>query len=1465
MIIRLIQQKVFIGSEVSIFLKDGKEIRGTLIEIGEMHITIRNAGGEEILLGDVIGRFQVHAKSNILENIIVNRQESSATLENTTPFLDQNLSPEPESLKKVNLPAQHSLEVITQVIEIEARFKVAIQQSNLVAIPSDFSTPKEISSLPFGKKRTDLLRDWNKLQSRYNNAIKLKDFGRLNQIIDDYEVVLERHTNIPSAWFTLGCLYLDLKQFNEAIEVFETGVTQAPDSRTFYNLAVASLLTRNTAKASYALQEFFKRSSITESSTTWYKFLELSLESGSILILVEFLKRSLNQYQVKDTQLILESVIFLLKTNREVEDAHSLMEFLIQEKLDSSVLIPLVSSMLEKLRLEPTEIFLAQQHRLQEAAKQLQKDREESQKKEEIKNFIKSAEHLANQKKYALALSEINKALRLDNENAVAKQLKIHYQESSREQTLPKGRGAYARAKYAEQQEKDYKKAEMLLREAIKTGDKTESAVKDLASLLQTLDRDKEAISLLRGFRDKASDKISIDNKLINVYQHAKMYADAINLLNNRLLSTRELSKRVDLLKQISVCQFRSQDFDESEATIKKVLSLSPSDSVAKRWLDGLRQAKKTGFYAPLNEIFMIQEVLTEFATNVSKFLTFYLDRCEYQGVNEAKISTRSFSEEDVRKLKGLIEGAGRKRPGLRAQHNLSAAKILIDLDSEEDQKKVRFFIQDYALDMGDSSLLDQKHQDVVLAYFSEAFLIAPQWHSKLSERLSRATMLFHQKSYEESNLPKPEKCLTEALNTGKGRILVEWLLEISLNHPVAEYLLTLANTDTSLREKMQLFCYEILGESRQTTVELPKLWERTRELLRSRSQELVNELVYLKSQSATGNLGILQDHIERVQSIGQKIRGALDKQYLVEINKVLGRMTEYTQQQSYVERERLATIIKNTINDITEEIEKSPTKYSLELFHPYLLSLGEIVNAHFNDVQKEAEPNQLINELSIDSYTPDLDSRIECQVTIRNEQGKSPVNAILIQVKESPTNEYILEQRFINVTEALPGGQSITCQIPLSVTEKAIDSQVFTLYYQLSFSTRTSKQIQVDSTQPIKLYPVTDFKNIENPYVYAQGSTVEDKSMFYGRDQLISNLLSSIRNSSSAKSLVIYGQKRAGKSSVLYHLKQQLSLPIIPVSFSIGDIIKDFSDATFLYRIIQCVEESFEELADNGLERVIVQRPTIEELQQNSLLRFHDYMTDMRRSMKKINEFKDAKIMLLIDEFSYIYGEIKRNQIPDTFMKSWKALLEKRYFGAILVGQDVMPQFIESFPNEFQVAESQRVSYLSTDDARKLIIDPIRILETSESRYKGEAVIRLIELTAGSPYYIQIFCNRLVEYMNRKKAIYVTDADIERVKEDLISGNNSLGDAVFDNLTSAGDTSSDSIPKKDAEAVLRGVAHGSRRQQFCDRSAIVASTSVPIDQVLEDLVKREVLEKSQSSLFRIRVSLFKEWLLAHQ
>ena len=256
--------------------------------------------------------------------------------------------------------------------------------------------------------------------------------------------------------------------------------------------------------------------------------------------------------------------------------------------------------------------------------------------------------------------------------------------------------------------------------------------------------------------------------------------------------------------------------------------------------------------------------------------------------------------------------------------------------------------------------------------------------------------------------------------------------------------------------------------------------------------------------------------------------------------------------------------------------------------------------------------------------------------------------------------------------------------------------------------------------------------------------------------------------------------------------------------------------------------------------------------------------MSDLKKITREIDEYKEAKIILLIDEFSYIYGQIKRQYISENFMQYWKALSEKGYFGTVLVGQDYMQRFIDTFPNEFQVADHKRVSYLEEEYARQLIVEPIRTKE-GESRYKGKAVNRLIELTAGSPFYIQIFCSHLVEYMNRKKVNYVTDADIEKVKGDLIRGNNSLDRAKFDNLTAAGDDNTDNISKDDAEAVLRDIANGSPSQSWCPRSAITSHTKSSIGDVLEDLVTRKVIEKNVKFGFRIRVGLFKEWLLENQ
>ncbi|CAD0222241.1 putative Cold-shock protein, DNA-binding [Planktothrix agardhii] len=1486
-----IQDSVRIGIEVTVILRTGHQFSGVLTEIRETSIILRQASGTKMPLSaeaiDCIFPIQSTDLSIEITPILQSagttaslptRLSTSSNLQNN---LEQKNSLLPlktnesqlESPTNNNIP-RYAIEVITKIVEIETRFSTAIAQVKLEPLPPDFSTPIEINSSPYlgsGEKKS-MLGVWNKVKEQYDNAIKNKDSQLLNRPIESCEQLIKKYPKLGCSRFNLGCLYYQQGQNHKAVEVFELAVSKSKDPRVFYNLAII-VLKSEPAKSCYALHEYFKISSPSENIVAWYKFIDLSLNSGVINQLSNLFEQAIENNRENDGRLIIESAVFALKKHNQNKEAEKLTDSLIQYNLELGRLSQILKSMLSNLGLEATEAYLKQEQELKQAQEKAKRQENQIKQQKEVESLIIYAQNLGKRKQYAQAIAEIRKALEKDPENALAQNLLTEYREADKERGLPTGSGDYAQAKRAEIIEKDLKKAEKFYRQAINKNDNAENAVKDLAALLTRQNRDEEAIKILNDYKPKSLNKKSIDNMLANTYQHAKMYREALKLLNDILKSTPqyESKKIANILTQISVCQVKDEKFDEAEKTLSRLLAMTPTNNIAKKWLEALQQAKQTGFYASLEQIFIVQDTLNDSGTNISKFLEFYLDRCEYQGVNEAQISTRNFSEEDVRKLRGLIEGAGRKRPGLRAQYNLSSAKLLIDLDSEGEQQKIRLDLQDYALAMGDSCLLEQKHQDIILSYYLEAFSISPKWHKKLNEQLSRSLTLLYKPISEISieKVSNPEDCLNEAIKKGRGTQAIDWLLSLSLNTQVAEFLLTLIDRDKNLSKNVQLLCYEILGESSESNLDFQKftdLWGRTRDLLNRRNEEIIRDLSFL--ESSANNLGSLQDQITQIQSITntKKIRASLDKRRLNEVSRVLGLIFDYSQQKAYTERERLITLIKKQINQISDEIEKEPTKYSLELFYPYLKTLEKTIEEHFKEIQIVAEPNELQTNLSIDSYTPDENSTIKCQITITNENGKSPASSIKIHVKPSLNNEYIAQIKDIDVTEALAGGQSVTCQIPVTVTETAKESQVFTLYYGLSFITRRDEKKTIEDTQSIKLYSNTEFKEIKNPYAtYAQGSTVENKDMFYGRDQLINVLLSSIRNASSVKSLVIYGQKRAGKSSVLYHLKQQLELPIIPVYFSIGDIIDDFSVGTFLYRIIQCIEDTFEDLNDEGYPAIQVNRPTLDELQQNSQLQFQDYMTNLRRSLKKVEEYKEAKIMLLIDEFSYIYGEIMRGRIQDTFMKSWKALLEKRHFGAVLVGQDTMPQFIAHFPNEFQVAESQRISYLADDDARCLIINPILIPDTKESRYKGDAVNLLLRLTAGSPYYIQIFCNRLVEYMNRKKAIYVTDADIETIKEDLISGHNSLDDSVFDNLISAGDSSIDDIGKEDALAVLRDIANGARIQSHCDRSAINCHTSQPIDKILDNFVGREVIEKQGTSLYRIKVGLFKEWLLAHQ
>ncbi len=566
---------------------------------------------------------------------------------------------------------------------------------------------------------------------------------------------------------------------------------------------------------------------------------------------------------------------------------------------------------------------------------------------------------------------------------------------------------------------------------------------------------------------------------------------------------------------------------------------------------------------------------------------------------------------------------------------------------------------------------------------------------------------------------------------------------------------------------------------------------------------------------------------------------------------------------------------LDNRCQDLLEEIENSPTKLSVEELYPVIEAIKDKVKTRLEDLYESSIP-QLTLRLPVESYIPDDTQQIEVQIAVSNRMGCSPAEALELIVQEYE-GAFTLSTPEIKLDSSLRGGDQRILRVPLRVGKEALESKTFSLPVYAQYRTRSGETEQSPVNNfSIRLYSEGEFEEIENPYAaYAEGGVVDNPRMFYGREELIANVAKAIRESrTQSKCVVIFGQKRAGKSSILHHLKNKLKsdrdLFILDLG-NIGSLIDEHSACPFLYQILWGILKrlayAIEDMVSEGRTPLQLPIPTDNGFYNHPspLALFNDIFERFQRESAKLPDWRGVRPVLLIDEFSYVYGYITAGRIPEAFMKNWKALLQANYFSAVLVGQDVMPKFKQRFPNEFGTTQDERVTYLKREDAIRLIDEPIRIGgRQGESRYRERAIDRIIELTAGSPFYIQIFCNRLVEYMNRKRARLVTEADVEQVKEELIRGNNALGLDKFDNLLNSGDVSEDAISDEDALKVLTEIAKNSQTGP-CSRHSIACETEKPVDEILDDLVKRDVIERERGQYYSIRVGLFKEWLTAHQ
>ena len=586
-----------------------------------------------------------------------------------------------------------------------------------------------------------------------------------------------------------------------------------------------------------------------------------------------------------------------------------------------------------------------------------------------------------------------------------------------------------------------------------------------------------------------------------------------------------------------------------------------------------------------------------------------------------------------------------------------------------------------------------------------------------------------------------------------------------------------------------------------------------------------------------------------------------MDRRRLTSLIDVVESSLAFCHASDFEEKERNYLQFVHQVDYFRKDVIDAPTQYSHEGLLPIADHLKSLMEEDYARMV-ETSGAELSLRLLVDRYVQRQDGELSLQIEVANKAGCSPASSIRICLGPEDSEYFDTDGRESEAISTLRGGSAEVTQMIVRPRDAALQDRAFLINARATYQSNLGETVHtVDHAWTVRLYPDDDFRHLDNRYApFAEGGPVDKPDMFVGRGELLDRLEHSLLAGSASKSIVMFGQKRAGKSSLLEHLGRRLAgnHRVVSVCFSMQDIASDLSVTAFLHRILQSVSEVLEELRFGGRDVPDFAPPAIEEMESHPETRFHGALTSLMRDTRR--HPSRLSFVFLIDEFTDIFKEIRRGRIPSQFMKTWKAIIEKKYFASVLVGQDIMPAFKAAFPNEFGVTEDIRVTYLDDAAATTLVENPI-----GKDRFAGCAVKRLLDLTAGSPYYTMMFCARLVDYMNTTRSMIVTEADIRAVEEEMLRGERRLTKDKFDNLLSAGDGVEDSgIDPDETYAVCAAIAGGSGKETWCSRHVIREFGDPDLSRLLQDLETRDVVER-KGDAYRLRVGLFRDWLMAHQ
>ncbi len=276
---------------------------------------------------------------------------------------------------------------------------------------------------------------------------------------------------------------------------------------------------------------------------------------------------------------------------------------------------------------------------------------------------------------------------------------------------------------------------------------------------------------------------------------------------------------------------------------------------------------------------------------------------------------------------------------------------------------------------------------------------------------------------------------------------------------------------------------------------------------------------------------------------------------------------------------------------------------------------------------------------------------------------------------------------------------------------------------------------------------------DILNPYI--AGAPVVETSMFFGREDIFSWIDRSLMGKYVDHILVLHGQRRVGKTSVLKQIPNFLPKQYIQVFFDLQGRTNTTLDR-FIWWIASEIVRTLKKECNLDLPKP----------DRNAFVDPEAFITDFLPFVR--NQLGDKVLLLTFDEFD----TLDRPDIQDTFAKSLIAYLKRlieqqglNFIFSIGSSGNKLENMQASYTDFFKTALYRKVSFLTPDDCRRLVTKPVEGLIS----YEPKAVQNIALYTSGHPYFTQLMCHELFSRCQKTGSRNITAQDVEEILPDVI------------------------------------------------------------------------------------------------